>query len=49
MSISKSEDPDILIIEFVEPELFVSRESRKALAIDSIIRKSIPRQFIDED
>ena len=31
LSISKSENPDILIIEFIEPELFVSRETGKPL------------------
>ena len=48
LSISKSEIPDILIIEFVEPELFLSKETGKALSIDSGIRKNIPKQFPDE-
>ena len=43
LSISIGEKPDILVIEFVEPQLFTSRETGKTMAPDSVITRVIPK------
>ena len=44
LSLSLGEEPDILVIEFVEPELFIAKESGKTLASNNrVITKNIPK------
>ena len=44
LSLSLGEEPDILVIEFVEPEFFIGKESGKTLASDNrVITKNIPK------
>ena len=38
-------DPDQLIIKFVQPDLFVSKETGKTIEVGTIIKKNIPKQF----
>ena len=49
LSVSIGREPDVLVIEFVEPQLFTSKETGKTLAADStVIVANIPRQFPSE-
>ena len=48
LSLSYGVEPDVLVIEFVEPDLFTSKETGKSLPAGTIITKPIPKQFKDE-
>ena len=48
LSVSIGDQPDVLWIKFVEPELFVSKETGKSIAPETDIKLSIPRQFPSE-
>ena len=48
LSLSIGDKPDILTIEFVEPELFTSKETGKTLPPKSVITYAIPKQFPSE-
>ena len=48
LSISIGDLPDKLVMTFVEPELFISKETGKSLALDTVIRHTIPKQFPSE-
>lgn len=48
LSVSIGDEPDTLVIEFVENELFTSRETGKSLAPHSIVAQIIPKQFLSE-
>ena len=48
LSISIGDKPDILVIEFVEPQLFVSKETGKSMAPETVITQPIPKQFPSE-
>ena len=43
LSVSIGEQPDKLMIEFVEPQLFTSKETGKTMPVDSNINMSIPK------
>ena len=43
LSISSGKQPDILQIKFLEPELFVSKETGKSIVSDTIITYAIPK------
>ena len=47
LSISIGKRPDIMNIKFVEPSLFISKETGKALPAETLISKTIPKQFPD--
>ena len=47
LSVSIGEKPDKLVVDFVKPELFISKASGKSLPEDSEIDASIPKQFPD--
>ena len=47
LSISIGDRPDILKITFVEPEVFVSKETLKTLENNTQLQKEIPKQFPD--
>jgi len=49
LSVSIGESPDIARITFVEPGLFVSRESGKSVDSDSEAEKTVPKQFPSEE
>ena len=49
LSVSIGSKPDIMVIRFVEPELFISKETGKTLLPDFEIKKTIPKQFPDQD
>ena len=48
LSVAIRDEPDTLVIEFVENELFTSRETGKSLAPHSIVAQIIPKQFLSE-
>ena len=48
LSVSIGELPDRIIITFVEPELFISKETGKSLAPDKVLNHAIPKQFPSE-
>ena len=49
LSVSIGDEPDILTLEFVDTELFVSKESGKSIESDtSLIKKQLPKQFKSE-
>ena len=48
LSISIGQQEDILTIEFVEPNLFISKETGKSLADPTMLKHKIPRQFPSE-
>ena len=48
LSISMGSQLDILVIKFIEPDLFVSKETNKPLNPDAETRSQIPKQFLNE-
>lgn len=46
LSISIGEQPDIVTVEIVEPDLFISKESGKSISSTKTkIKKPVPKQF----
>lgn len=46
LSLSTGDRPDVMIVEFVEPDLFVSKDTGKTLNAESVrIEHTIPKQF----
>ena len=46
LSVSIGELPDLIVVEIVEPDLFISKESGKSISSSSTkIEKSAPKQF----
>ena len=48
LHISMGDEPDILKVTFLQPDLFVSRETGKTLDEDTFLEKPIPKQFPSE-
>ena len=48
LSISIGKKPDTLRLAFVEPDLFISKETGKTLAPGTVISNTIPKQFPNE-
>ena len=48
LSISIGKRPDTLVLTFVEPDLFISKETGQTLASGTVITKQIPKQFPNE-
>ena len=48
LSVSFGAKSDVLTVEFVEPESFISKSTGKTLADNKVISQKIPKQFPSE-